>query len=145
MGLSDKRHYQRWVLYLKNFEPTRWPAGNPETGYLNCDGGPTKTAILNQNRLNPGKNKYWNWAFGKRPGEEFYNLKDDPECVHNLVGDKNYTERMNDYRNQLFAELRQQADSRMFGNGSVFENYPPNKGKDFYEHFKEGKRKRQDG
>lgn len=25
-------------LYLKNFEPDRWPAGNPETGYLNTDG-----------------------------------------------------------------------------------------------------------
>ena len=30
-------------LYVKNFEPGRWPAGNPETGYLNCDGSPTKT------------------------------------------------------------------------------------------------------
>jgi hypothetical protein len=129
-------------LYLKNFEPTRWPAGNPETAYLNCDGSPTKTAILNQNRLNPGKNAYWNWAFGKRPGEEFYNIKDDPGCIHNLAGDKKYTQRMNDYRNQLFAELRQQADPRMFGNGSVFENYPPTKGKDFYEHFKEGKKEK---
>ena len=24
-------------LYLRNFEPARWPAGNPETGYLDCD------------------------------------------------------------------------------------------------------------
>ena len=27
-------------LYLKNFKPERWPAGNPETGYLNVDGSP---------------------------------------------------------------------------------------------------------
>jgi N-sulfoglucosamine sulfohydrolase len=33
-------------LYLHNFEPARWPAGNPETGYLNTDGGATKTVIL---------------------------------------------------------------------------------------------------
>ena len=25
-------------LYLQNFETDRWPGGNPETGYLNCDG-----------------------------------------------------------------------------------------------------------
>ena len=30
-------------LYLHNFEPTRWPGGNPETGYLDTDGSPTKT------------------------------------------------------------------------------------------------------
>ncbi len=30
-------------LFLVNFEPDRWPAGNPETGYLNTDGSPTKT------------------------------------------------------------------------------------------------------
>lgn len=29
-------------LYLKNFETDRWPAGNPETGYMNVDGGPDK-------------------------------------------------------------------------------------------------------
>lgn len=129
-------------LYLKNFEPTRWPAGNPETGYLNCDGSPTKTAILTQNRMDPGKNKYWKWAFGKRPNEEFYNLKSDPDCLQNLAKDKNYTKKMNEYRNQLFAELRQQADPRMYGNGSVFEKYPPTQGKDFYKHFKEGKREK---
>lgn len=37
-------------LYLKNFETTRWPVGNPETGYLNCDGSPTKTFILEARR-----------------------------------------------------------------------------------------------
>ncbi|MHC4994952.1 MAG: sulfatase family protein, partial [Planctomycetota bacterium] len=35
------------VMYLENFEPDRWPIGNPETGYLNSDGSPTKTEILN--------------------------------------------------------------------------------------------------
>ena len=38
-------------LYLRNFKPDRWPAGNPETGYLNCDGSPTKTYILNTRRV----------------------------------------------------------------------------------------------
>ena len=33
-------------LHIQNFKPSRWPAGNPETGYLNCDGGPTKTEVL---------------------------------------------------------------------------------------------------
>ncbi len=28
---------------FKNFKPDRWPTGRPETGYLDCDGSPTKT------------------------------------------------------------------------------------------------------
>ena len=28
----------------------------------------------------------------------------------------------------------------MFGNGSVFEKYPPTEGQDFYKHFMEGKK-----
>ena len=62
-------------LYLRNFEPDRWPIGNPETGYLNCDASPTKTFILNQRRN--GNPELWNLNFGKRPAEELFNLKLD--------------------------------------------------------------------
>src|SRR5690606_28094927 len=34
------------MLYLRNFQTDRWPAGNPETGYMNTDGSPAKTVIL---------------------------------------------------------------------------------------------------
>lgn len=42
------------VLFLQNFEPTRWPACNPETGYLNVDSSPTKSLILDAHRANAG-------------------------------------------------------------------------------------------
>src|SRR5262249_7910697 len=29
-------------LYVHNYEPDRWPVCNPETGYRNCDDGPSK-------------------------------------------------------------------------------------------------------
>ena len=51
------------MIYLRNYEPDRWPAGNPETGYLNTDGSPTKTVIL-EARTIPGMKKYWEWNFG---------------------------------------------------------------------------------
>ena len=40
---NDKGYPVRSILknnyfYSINFEPNRWPAGNPETGYLNTDG-----------------------------------------------------------------------------------------------------------
>ena len=34
------------LLYIHNFETDRWPAGNPETGYLNIDGSPTKSVLI---------------------------------------------------------------------------------------------------
>ncbi len=124
-------------IYLKNFETDRWPAGHPLTGYLNTDGSPTKTWIIDQNRNNP-IDKYWQLSFGKRVDEEFYNITEDPSCVNNLINDQSKTELITTMRNQLMSELAEQRDPRMSGNGSVFDNYPLTGGQDFFEKFMEG-------
>ncbi len=109
-------------LYLRNFEPTRWPAGNPETGYLNCDGSPTKTQILNMWR--DGSNRdFWTWSFGKRPAEQMFNVTVDPECMNDLAADPQYAELKENLKNQMVNQLRQQQDPRMFGRGSIFDEY----------------------
>lgn len=59
------------LLYLRNYEPARWPSGNPETGYLNSDGSPTKTEILELRRTGRDT-RFWTLAFGRRPAEELY-------------------------------------------------------------------------
>jgi hypothetical protein len=71
-------------LYLRNFEISRWPAGNPETGYLNCDGSPTKTECLKV-RHRAETRRYWELSFGKRPAEELYRVSRDPDCLQNLA------------------------------------------------------------
>jgi arylsulfatase A-like enzyme len=38
------------ILYQINLKPHLYPMGNPEMGYPDADGGPTKTVMLNQNR-----------------------------------------------------------------------------------------------
>jgi len=127
-------------LYVRNYEPDRWPAGNPETGYLNTDGSPTKTFIL-QNRQDPSMKKYWEMNFGKRPVEEFYNISDDPDCVRNLAFDPEVAPIMESMKNQLFAELREQGDPRMFGRGEIFDEYvyANEDTRGFYERYMEGK------
>lgn len=55
-------------LFLENAEPTRWPCGNPETGYLDTDASPTKTFIL-QARRDKGSDPYWDLCFGRRPAQ----------------------------------------------------------------------------
>ena len=109
-------------LYLKNFEPSRWPSGNPETGYLNCDGSPTKTECL-EARTQPGKRKYWEWSFGKRVDEELYRIDSDPECMTNLASDPKYKDLQDELKAQLVRELREQGDPRMFGRGRIFDEY----------------------
>ena len=110
-------------LYSRNFMPDRWPACNPETGYLNTDGSPTKTEILTANRAKPN-DPHWLMCFGKRPAEELFNLKTDPDCVDNLAAAPAQQARRAALEAQLIAELKQQGDPRMSGNGSVFDNYP---------------------
>ncbi len=109
-------------LFLKNYEPDRWPAGNPETGYLNCDGSPTKTALL-EIRTNPKTYKYWNWSFGKRPPEELYQIHDDPECMNNLAEHEDFMGIKENLQNQMVKELSEQGDPRMLGNGHIFDEY----------------------
>lgn len=130
-------------LYIHNFKSDRWPVCNPETGYLNTDGSPTKTFILDMNRKE-GNPLYWDLNFGLRVKEELYDLKRDPDCILNRAIYPEYAERVDDMKDQLFAELKEQGDPRMFGNGSIFDNYPyaqPDK-RNFYERYMKGELKK---
>jgi N-sulfoglucosamine sulfohydrolase len=110
------------MMYLENFEPSRWPACNPETGYLNVDASPTKTFILDAHRKNPA-DPYWALCFGRRPGIELYNLKTDPDCVKNLATQASTEPQRRALKTELYAKLRAQGDPRMAGQGEIFDRY----------------------
>jgi len=126
-------------LFVINYEPSRWPAGNPETGYLNCDGSPTKTVLL-ESRYIPEKYHYWDLAFGLRPNEELYRIDKDPACMENLAKDPEFASKMEFMREELITRLKKEGDPRMFGDGDVFENYSyaDPKFRGFYEKFING-------
>src|SRR5262249_42906882 len=129
------------ALYIRNYEIERWPAGNPETGYLNCDGGVTKTEILNARRAGRER-RHWDLAFGKRPAEELYGPKRDPEWLRNLADDHKRQSLKGRLRRQMERELRAQGDPRMFGRGRVFDQYPYANAEqqNFYERFMRGEK-----
>lgn len=129
------------AIYLRNYEPSRWPAGNPETGYLNTDGGPTKTDILQARR--DGKDKgFWALSFGRRPAEELYDLKEDPDSLTNLAGDPRHRARKEQLRQLMERELRAQQDPRQFGRGGIFDGYvyADDTTRNFYERFMRGEK-----
>lgn len=110
-------------LYVKNFKPRRWPVGNPEYDYMNCDASPTKTVLM---ELSPASEDYrfHEMAFGKRSREELYDMINDPDCVKNLAEDPEYAETKKALWKQLKAGLIAQEDPRILGEGDIFDYYP---------------------
>ncbi|REK19550.1 MAG: DUF229 domain-containing protein [Planctomycetota bacterium] len=107
----------RDYLLVHNYEPERWPAGNPETGYRNCDDSPTKQWIVEE------QGPFYALAFGKRPAFELYRLQDDPECVKNLAAKETYAGVVEKLATRLETMLRAEQDPRALGNGAIFESY----------------------
>ena len=98
-------------LYIYNFAPDRWPAGNPETYFTNCDSSPTKDLIIEFN--DKGDGKYYDLAFGKRPREELYDILKDGECIFNLAGRDGYKKTASLMRKKLFDFLKKTNDPRL--------------------------------
>ena len=128
-------------LLVVNYEPERWPSGNPETGYLSCDGSPTKTALL-QRRTNPATFDYWDWSFGKRQSQELFKIDEDPECMNNLADINEFSDVKNALLAQMEKELTAQEDPRMAGNGHIFDEYvyAHENVRGFYERYKSGEK-----
>ena len=126
-------------LYIHNFETDRWPAGDPQTGYLNCDGSPTKTEILNSRRQ-AATEHFWRMSFGKRSAEELYNIEKDRECMTNLADAPEHQEIKSALKSQLWRELAMQDDPRIHGNGEIFDIYlyADTKHQHFYEKYIKG-------
>ena len=133
-GIANQDH-----VYIMNIHPERWPAGNPETGYLDTDGSPTKSFILNDRRLN-GESWFWQQNFGKKPAEELYNIKEDPWLLDNLAENPDFQDVKEVLKLQLIDELKAEGDPRMFGKGEEFDKYPyaDEKNRDFYNRFMKG-------
>jgi arylsulfatase A-like enzyme len=113
---------QNNFAYTINFKPNRWPAGNPETGYLNTDGSPTKTVILNAGRADRNSH-YWKLNFGKRAAEELYDLEKDPFCLNNLANLSEFNVVRSELKSLLYAALKKDADPRILGNDTIFDQY----------------------
>lgn len=111
------------VLYLRNFRPDRWPAGNPSLGYRDTDTSPTKGRLL-ELRRSGSDDSFWSLAFGKRPKEELYDLRTDPDCLQNLAGKPSWWLKKHQLWRLLRKELRAQGDPRITGKDAPFETYP---------------------
>ncbi|MBD3317794.1 MAG: sulfatase-like hydrolase/transferase [Chitinivibrionales bacterium] len=108
-------------LYIKNYEPQRWPAGSPP-GYSDVDRSPTKRYML-ERRTTPNVKDLFRLAFGRRPAEELYDLRTDPDQLHNVADQPVYDNAQKRLSRKLTDMLKQTGDPRAFGEGEVFDRY----------------------
>jgi arylsulfatase A-like enzyme len=119
-------------LYIRNFRPDRWPAGTPhhERATLlgswlgDCDNGPTKSYMVENQDRDAHHRRLYDLSFGKRPAEELYDLNKDPDQMENVAADPRYSEIRNDLESRLMAELRETGDPRVVGGAERLEAYP---------------------
>jgi hypothetical protein len=98
-------------IYSKNYEPNRWPAGDPVTGYMDTDGSPTKTAVLQDYKTN-NNSKPWQFSFAKKGGDELYQIDVDPFSMNNLANNSEYAKLKKQLKNEMEVELEKQKDPK---------------------------------
>jgi arylsulfatase A-like enzyme len=105
----------RW-LYVRNFFPERWPAGDPDLAasqgvFSDIDAGPTKTQLL-ENRERPAFARAFHLATDKRAAEELYDLDADPHGLRNLAADPEFAGVKKRAGEQLSSWMRRTKDPR---------------------------------
>jgi arylsulfatase A-like enzyme len=112
-------------LYIRNFNPGKWDAGEVKGHHPIYDFGkqpwPTGEGAFSYN-IDPGPSKQAmrldrsspqaRLAFAKRPQEELYDLKVDPDQLRNVASNENYAGSLQRLREQLTSELKASQDPR---------------------------------
>lgn len=118
----------RDFLYIRNFEPDRWPTGGPDfvsninQPHGDVDGSPTKSFLLDHaNRKTYAS--YHDLCFAKRPAEELYEVRNDPDNVRNLAGKESTIAILARHRDRLETILRGEGDPRI-ENLDPWQSYP---------------------
>jgi len=117
-------------LYIRNLEPTRWPAGNPDREFCaryipfgEVDTSPTKTLLMD-NANKAGFKHFFDLAFSKRPAEELYYVTEDPGQLVNLAGNRKYAAIQKKLASQLQEHLVRTKDPRSLGLDAPWDHYP---------------------
>ena len=106
-------------LYIRNYAPELWPAGDPPL-YGDVDAhmlqfpSPTKMFLL-QRPDDPEYRSLFDLAFAKRPAEELYDLATDPYQMNNVAKDPVYESTRAELSARLQEYLRSAADPREVG------------------------------
>lgn len=127
LGYPSRAIRTKDFLYIRNFHPERWPAGDPEFVHSqgphgDTDEGPTKHVVIgrkDESKIAP----FFQLAFGKRPPEELYDLAKDPYQMTNVAERPGYAETKKSMRADLDRWMRETGDPRVKGDDDRWDKY----------------------
>ncbi|MEM9325273.1 MAG: sulfatase [Bacteroidota bacterium] len=120
-GYPSRGYRNADYLYIRNYQPDLWPAGTgepmstnfePHWYYADCDNGPTKRYILDNQDKDEEHARAFDLSFGQRPAEELYDLKQDPGQLDNLASNAEHAATLNGLREKLQERLTALNDPR---------------------------------
>ncbi|HXI00821.1 MAG TPA: sulfatase [Sphingobacteriaceae bacterium] len=115
-------------LYINNLRSDRWPAGDPDFfsnvgPFGDIDNGPSKKFLID-NRYNPEFKKQVEWSLEKRPSEELYDLRQDPDQLNNLAGIASYNVIKKQLAEKIMNWRVQTQDPLLNSRMDIFDTYP---------------------
>jgi arylsulfatase A-like enzyme len=115
-------------LYIHNYRPERWPAGDPEMYFAvgpfgDIDDGPTKQLLMTR-RADPAMRRFFDLATAKRPIEELFDLAKDPAQLINVAADPAYAAARARLKQQLEGWQRSTDDPRASQDDDRWDRYP---------------------
>jgi uncharacterized sulfatase len=130
-------------LYIRNFEPDRWPMGDPagledltadaptyeelrdktSVVYADMDASPTKAWIIHH-RAEDEIEPLFEIGFGKRPAEELYDIWKDPHHMKNLIADDAHQGIRKQLSATMMQVLKENNDPRVSEKRCHFEEEP---------------------
>lgn len=134
LGYPQRAMRTHDYLYIRNFAPDRWPAGDPQVygaggvlgpmhgAYHDIDGSPT-LSLLAAGADDPRMRHFLDLAVARRPAEELYDIRRDPGCLNNLAAAPEHAATLASLRHELESYLAETGDPRMGASGEVFETY----------------------
>lgn len=126
LGYPARAIRTRQFLYIQNLKPDRWPAGDPREvmavgSYGDIDNGPAKRFLIEH------QDQYRSLADGamaKRPAEELYDLREDPNQQTNIAQQPSNRATIARLRQQLQAWRQRTSDPRLSSAGDLIDTYP---------------------
>lgn len=148
LGYPQRMIRDGQYLFTWNLRPVRWPAGAPQRirpdsdgqllpmygldengvhhsawAFTDVDACPTKSYLVENYQIDSIR-RYFDLAYAKRPEFEFFDIQNDPACLHNLSGQAAYRDTELRLRQTLEEKLKATGDPRIVGpDTEIFETY----------------------
>jgi len=129
LGYPARAVCMKNFIYIRNFHPERWPAGDPEMWvsvgpFGDIDTGPSKKLLLDR-RDDPRIKPFFDLATGKRPAEELYDISKDPWTLRNVANEPEYASMRQKLAHRLDTWMAKTDDPRASDpNDDRWDKYP---------------------